>query len=90
MWLYLSYLVFLFVKVTAATLLFRSSTTIPFLSFRLTFEVCAVILSNMLAMGAGIVGPNLALSIVETFLNTPFSGDEKHVRRINKIEEEVK
>ena len=43
-----------------------------------------------LAMGAGIVGPNLALSIVETFLNTPFSGDEKHVRRINKIEEEVK
>ena len=46
--------------------------------------------ANMLAMGAGIVGPNLALSIVETFLNTPFSGDEKHVRRINKIEEEVK
>lgn len=28
--------------------------------------------ANMLAMGAGIVGPNLALSIVETFLNTPF------------------
>ena len=46
--------------------------------------------ANMLAMGAGIVGPNLDLSIVETFLNTPFSGDEKHVRRINKIEEEVK
>lgn len=28
--------------------------------------------ANMLAMGAGIVGENLALEIVETFLNTPF------------------
>ncbi|MDO4293688.1 MAG: ribose 5-phosphate isomerase B [Eubacteriales bacterium] len=42
--------------------------------------------ANMLAMGAGIVGPNLALSILETFLNTPFSGEEKHRRRISKIE----
>lgn len=42
--------------------------------------------SNMLAMGAGIVGTNLALEIVDTFLNTEFSNDERHIRRINKIE----
>lgn len=42
--------------------------------------------ANMLAMGAGIVGPNLAMGILETFLNTPFSGEEKHVRRIGKIQ----
>ena len=42
--------------------------------------------ANMLAMGAGIVGPNLALSILDTFLDTPFPGEEKHVRRVNKIE----
>ena len=43
--------------------------------------------ANMLAMGAGIVGENLALDIVETFLNTEFSGEERHQRRIDKIEE---
>lgn len=42
--------------------------------------------ANMLAMGAGIVGENLALSIVETFLSTEFSGEERHQRRIDKIE----
>ncbi len=42
--------------------------------------------ANMLAMGAGIVGPNLAMGILETFLNTPFSGEEKHVRRVGKIQ----
>lgn len=42
--------------------------------------------ANMLALGAGIVGTNLALGILETFLNTPFSGEEKHVRRVRKIE----
>ncbi len=44
--------------------------------------------ANMLAIGAGIVGPNLALEILDTFLNTPFSEEEKHVRRIAKIEGE--
>lgn len=43
--------------------------------------------ANVLAMGAGIVGPNMANEIVETFLNTEFSGDERHQRRINLIEE---
>lgn len=42
--------------------------------------------ANMLALGAGIVGENLALEIVETFLNTPFSGEERHRRRVNLIE----
>lgn len=42
--------------------------------------------ANMLAMGGGIVGPNLAIDIVETFLNTPFSGEEKHIRRISLVE----
>ena len=42
--------------------------------------------ANILAMGAGIIGKNLALSIVETFLNTPFSEEEKHARRIRAIE----
>lgn len=43
--------------------------------------------ANMLALGAGIVGPNLALSIVDTFLNTEFSGEEKHARRIGALED---
>ena len=44
--------------------------------------------ANMLAIGAGNVGPNLALEILDTFLNTPFSEEEKHARRIAKIEGE--
>ena len=43
--------------------------------------------ANVLVMGAGIVGEILAMSIVDTFLNTNFSFEEKHVRRISKIEE---
>lgn len=42
--------------------------------------------ANVLAMGGGIVGPNLAISIVDTFLNTEFSGEEKHCRRVGMIE----
>ena len=42
--------------------------------------------ANVLAMGAGIVGPNLALSIIDTFLETEFSGEERHQRRIDQIE----
>lgn len=42
--------------------------------------------ANMLAMGAGLVGENLAMEIVDTFLDTPFSGEERHQRRIDKIE----
>ena len=41
--------------------------------------------ANILVMGAGIVGEILAMSIVDTFLNTEFSNEEKHIKRINKI-----
>ena len=40
--------------------------------------------ANMLAMGAGITGPKLALEIVETFLTTEFQGG-RHQRRVDKI-----
>ena len=43
--------------------------------------------ANMLAMGGRVVGPGLAVKIVETFLNTPFCGEERHQRRIRLIEE---
>ncbi|MCI5900828.1 MAG: ribose 5-phosphate isomerase B [Firmicutes bacterium] len=42
--------------------------------------------ANILAMGGRVVGPGLALKIVDTFLETPFSGDERHERRISMIE----
>ena len=44
--------------------------------------------ANILAMGARTTGPGLALKIVDTFLDTPFSNDERHIRRINMIEEQ--
>ncbi len=43
--------------------------------------------ANVLVLGAGIVGMNLALNIVDTFMKTEFSGDERHQRRINLIED---
>ncbi len=43
--------------------------------------------ANILALGGRVVGPGLALKIVDTFLDTPFSGDERHVRRISMMEE---
>ena len=43
--------------------------------------------ANVLALGGRVVGPGLAVKIVETFLNTPFSGDEGHARRIAQMEE---
>ena len=42
--------------------------------------------SNMLAMGAGIVGTLLAERIVDTFLNTEFEGG-RHERRVNLMME---
>lgn len=43
--------------------------------------------ANILAMGARVVGEGLALDIVDTFLETKFSNDERHIRRIHMIED---
>ena len=42
--------------------------------------------ANVLAMGAGMVGPNLAERIVEVFLHTDFEGG-RHARRVGLITE---
>lgn len=42
--------------------------------------------ANVLCLGARVTGPSLALKIVDIFMDTPFSGDPRHVRRISKIE----
>ena len=41
--------------------------------------------ANMLAMGERVVGPGLMVEIVDAFLTTDFSGDERHARRVEKI-----
>ena len=41
--------------------------------------------TNMMALGAGVVGENLALEIVDVWVGTEFSGGERHQRRIDKV-----
>ncbi len=41
--------------------------------------------TNMMAIGAGIVGQMLALEIIDTWLSTEFSHNERHQRRIDKV-----
>ncbi len=41
--------------------------------------------TNVMAIGAGIVGKNLALEIVDVWLSTEFSGEARHQRRIDKV-----
>ena len=41
--------------------------------------------TNMMAMGAAVTGPMLALEIVDTWLGTEFSFEGKHQRRIDKV-----
>ena len=43
--------------------------------------------ANILALGARVTAEGLALKIVDTFLDTEFSGDERHLRRIGCIED---
>lgn len=43
--------------------------------------------TNMMALGAGVVGEGLALEIVDTWLSTDFSGEARHQRRIDKVME---
>ena len=44
--------------------------------------------ANILAMGARVTGAGLAMKIVDTFLDTEFSGAERHARRIRMIDED--
>ena len=41
--------------------------------------------ANVLALGARVVGSGLALEIVDAYLKTPFSGEQRHARRIEKV-----
>ena len=41
--------------------------------------------ANVLALGERVVGPGLMVEIVDAFLTTEFSFDERHERRVNKI-----
>lgn len=43
--------------------------------------------ANVLCMGARVIGEGTALDIADAFVNTEFSGDERHVRRIELISE---
>jgi len=40
---------------------------------------------NMLALGARIIGVEVAIEVVRAFLAAKFSGEERHLRRVNKI-----
>ncbi len=42
--------------------------------------------ANVLCMGGRVIGPDMACKIVDLFLDTPFSEDERHKRRIAKAE----
>lgn len=44
--------------------------------------------ANVLAMGARVIGVGHALKIVDTFLNTKFSEDARHIKRIQMLEED--
>ena len=41
--------------------------------------------ANVLAFGERVIGVGLMIDIVDAFLDTPFSNDERHIRRIEKI-----
>ena len=41
--------------------------------------------TNMMAIGAGVVGQMLAFEIIDTWLGTEFSHDARHQRRIDKL-----
>jgi len=40
---------------------------------------------NVLVLGARIIGPMMAQDATEAFLSAKFSGEERHVRRLNKV-----
>ncbi len=40
---------------------------------------------NVLTLGARVIGSAQAWELVQSFVNAKFSGDERHVRRVNKV-----
>ncbi len=42
---------------------------------------------NLLVLGARVIGPELAMELVNTFLAARFTGEERHVRRLEKVKE---
>ena len=42
--------------------------------------------ANILALGGRVIGPDLAMEIVDVWMKTPFEGG-RHARRVNKITE---
>ena len=40
---------------------------------------------NVLCLGARVIGQKLALDIIRAWLGATFSGEERHVRRLNKV-----
>ena len=42
--------------------------------------------ANILALGARVIGPDLAMEIVNVWISTEFAGD-RHMRRVNQITE---
>jgi ribose 5-phosphate isomerase B len=42
---------------------------------------------NVLCIGSGVVGPDLAAELVHSFLGANFDGGERYVRRLEKIEQ---
>lgn len=40
---------------------------------------------NVLALGARVIGPALAVELVQTFLAASFSGEDRHLRRLAKV-----
>jgi RpiB/LacA/LacB family sugar-phosphate isomerase len=41
--------------------------------------------ANVLALGGRVIGPEVALELVRTFLRAKFTGEERHVRRLKKV-----
>lgn len=40
---------------------------------------------NVLALGGRVIGPEVAIEVVRAFLGAQFTGEERHVRRLNKV-----
>jgi ribose 5-phosphate isomerase B len=41
---------------------------------------------NVLCLGARVIGPALAADVIRAYLGAEFSGEERHVRRLGKIQ----